>query len=82
MANPKLGRSPSMRDRVEDTLSAHRNELVALLSRYVAQGKGILQPHTLIDELENVVGDDKAREKLSDGPFSEVLKSAQVISPP
>lgn len=50
--------------------------------RYVAQGKGILQPHTLIDELENVVGDDKAREKLSDGPFSEVLKSAQVISPP
>nr|KJB24381.1 hypothetical protein B456_004G142700 [Gossypium raimondii] len=84
MANPKLGRSPSMRDRVEDTLSAHRNELVALLSRYVAQGKGILQPHTLIDELENVVGDDKAREKLSDGPFSEVLKSAQeaIILPP
>ncbi|KAB2069991.1 hypothetical protein ERO13_A08G118000v2 [Gossypium hirsutum] len=84
MANPNLGRSPSMRDRVEDTLSAHRNELVALLSRYVAQGKGILQPHTLIDELENVVGDDKAREKLSDGPFSEVLKSAQeaIILPP
>nr|AEV40896.1 sucrose synthase [Gossypium herbaceum] len=84
MANPKLGRSPSMRDRVEDTLSAHRNELVALLSRYVAQGKGILQPHTLIDELENVVGDDKAREKLSGGPFSEVLKSAQeaIILPP
>nr|AEN71084.1 sucrose synthase SusA1 [Gossypium laxum] len=84
MANPKLGRSPSMRDRVEDTLSAHRNELVALLSRYVAQGKGILQPHTLIDELENVIGDDKAREKLSDGPFSEVLKSAQeaIILPP
>ncbi|KAA3469831.1 sucrose synthase SusA1 [Gossypium australe] len=84
MANPKLGRSPSMRDRVEDTLSAHRNELVALLSRYVAQGKGILQPHTLIDELENVVVDDKAREKLSDGPFSEVLKSAQeaIILPP
>nr|AEZ00746.1 SusA1 [Gossypium hirsutum] len=84
MANPKLGRSPSMRDRVEDTLSAHRNELVALLSRYVAQGKGLLQPHTLIDELENVVGDDKAREKLSDGPFSEVLKSAQeaIILPP
>lgn len=69
---------------MEDTLSAHRNELVALLSRYVAQGKGILQPHTLIDELENVVGDDKAREKLSDGPFSEVLKSAQeaIILPP
>ncbi|GMI76036.1 sucrose synthase 3 [Hibiscus trionum] len=84
MANPKLGRIPSMRERVEDTLSAHRNELVALLSRYVAQGKGILQPHTLIDELENVVGDEKARERLSDGPFSEVLRTAQeaIVLPP
>ena len=34
MVIPKLGRSPSIRDRVEDTLSAHRNELVALLSRF------------------------------------------------
>lgn len=34
MVSPKLGRSPSIRDRVEDTLSAHRNELVALLSRF------------------------------------------------
>ncbi|KAK8650671.1 hypothetical protein V6N13_140299 [Hibiscus sabdariffa] len=84
MANPKLDRIPSMRERVEDTLSAHRNELVSLLSRYVAQGKGILQPHTLIDELKNVVGDEKAREKLTDGPFSEVLKTAQeaIILPP
>ncbi|XP_039021416.1 sucrose synthase 2 isoform X3 [Hibiscus syriacus] len=84
MANPKFGRIPSMRERVEDTLSAHRNELVALLSRYAAQGKGILQPHTLIDELETVVGDEKARERLSDGLFSEVLKTAQeaIVLPP
>ncbi|XVF32809.1 hypothetical protein REPUB_Repub17cG0114800 [Reevesia pubescens] len=84
MANPKLGRIPSMRERVEDTLSAHRNELVSLLSRYVAQGKGILQPHTLIDELDNIIGDEEARQRLSDGPFSEVLKSAQeaIVLPP
>ncbi|XP_021280716.1 sucrose synthase 2 [Herrania umbratica] len=84
MANPKLGRIPSIRERVEDTLSAHRNELVSLLSRYVAQGKGILQPHTLIDELDNIIGDDQARQRLSDGPFSEVLKSAQeaIVLPP
>ncbi|XVE73356.1 hypothetical protein DITRI_Ditri11bG0111400 [Diplodiscus trichospermus] len=84
MANPKLGRIPSMRERVEDTLSAHRNELVSLLSRYVAQGKGILQPHTLIDELDNIIGDEQARHRLSDGPFSEVLKSAQeaIVLPP
>ncbi|XP_034689784.1 sucrose synthase 2 [Vitis riparia] len=84
MVTPKLGRSPSIRDRVEDTLSAHRNELVALLSRYVAQGKGILQPHHLIDELDNIVGDDVGRQKLSDGPFGQILKSAQeaIILPP
>ncbi|KAK3005070.1 hypothetical protein RJ639_016376 [Escallonia herrerae] len=52
MASRKLGRIPSTRERVEDTLEAHRNELVSLLSRYVAQGKGILQPHHLIDEID------------------------------
>jgi len=84
MTSRKLSRIPSMRDRVEDTLSAHRNELVSLLSRYVAQGKGILQPHTLIDEVDNIVGDDEAQLKLKDGPFGEVLKSAQeaIVLPP
>nr|GMD72925.1 sucrose synthase SusA1 [Ipomoea batatas] len=76
MSGHKLGRIPSMRERVEGTLSAHRNELVALLSRFVAQGKGILQPHSLIDELNNVSCNETAGVKLSDGPFSEVLKSA------
>jgi len=37
MANPKLTRVLSTRDRVQDTLSAHRNELVALLSRFVVK---------------------------------------------
>ncbi|KAF7154318.1 hypothetical protein RHSIM_Rhsim01G0287000 [Rhododendron simsii] len=85
MATPKLSRIPSMRERVEDTLSAHRNELVSLLSRYVAQGKGMLQPHHLIDELDKVIGvDDRANLTLRDGPFGEVLKSAQeaIVLPP
>jgi sucrose synthase len=84
MATSKFQRMPSIRERVEDTLFAHRNELVSLLSRYVGQGKGILQPHNLIDELENVIGDDSCREKLRSGPFGEILKSAQeaIVSPP
>ncbi|CAL9213184.1 unnamed protein product [Arabidopsis halleri] len=84
MANPKLTRILSTRDRVQDTLSAHRNELVALLSRYVDQGKGILQPHNLIDELESVIGDDATKQSLSDGPFGEILKSAMeaIVVPP
>lgn len=44
----------------------------------MAQGKGILQPHHLLDELENIIGEDEGKNSLSDGPFSEVLKSAQV----
>lgn len=84
MAPPKLGRIPSIRERVEGTLSDHRNELVSLLSRYVAQGKGILQPHHLLDELENIIGEDEGKISLRDGPFSEVLKSAQeaIVLPP
>ncbi|URD91599.1 hypothetical protein MUK42_00734 [Musa troglodytarum] len=82
MGTPKLGRIPSMRERVEDTLSAYRNVLVSLLSRYVSQGKGLLQPHHLLDALATL-GDD-ARTKLSEGPFSDVLKSAQeaIVLPP
>ncbi|XP_031375813.1 sucrose synthase 3-like [Punica granatum] len=84
MSGPKLTRIPSMRDRVEGTLSAHRNELIALLSRYVAQGKAILQPHHLLDELEGIIGDDESKKALKDGPFSEVLRCAQeaIVLPP
>ena len=49
--------------------------------RYVAQGKGILQPHVLIDELDNVIGEDEAKQHLRDGPLSEILKVTQVDSP-
>lgn len=69
---------------MQDTLSANRNVLVSLLSRYVEQGKGILHPNNLIDELDNIVCDDAARLSLKDGPFSEVLKAAQeaIVLPP
>ncbi|CAL9133379.1 hypothetical protein MUK42_16606 [Musa troglodytarum] len=82
MTTMKLERIPSMRERVEDTLSAYRNDLVSLLSRYVSQGKGMLQPHHLVDALATL-GDD-GRTKLSEGPFSEVLRSAQeaIVLPP
>nr|XP_043619101.1 sucrose synthase 2 [Erigeron canadensis]XP_043619102.1 sucrose synthase 2 [Erigeron canadensis] len=83
-SSTKLSRTHSMRERVEDTLSAHRNEIVSLLSRYVAQGKAILQPHQILDELENIIGDDASRQKLIDGPFGEVLKTSQecIVRPP
>ncbi|ONK63353.1 uncharacterized protein A4U43_C07F14170 [Asparagus officinalis] len=81
MATAKFGRVPSIRERVEDTLSAHRNDLVSLLSKYVGQGKGILQPHDLLDGLDTVVAETQA---VVDGSFFEVLKSAQeaIVLPP
>ncbi|KAK3194150.1 hypothetical protein Dsin_025460 [Dipteronia sinensis] len=84
MSNPMLTRIPSMRERVEDTLSIHRNDLVSLLSRYVAQGKGILQPHVLIDHLDNVIGEDEAKQHLRDGPLIDILKVTQeaIVLPP
>ncbi|KAM0947640.1 putative sucrose synthase [Dioscorea sansibarensis] len=83
MASAKLGRVPSIRERVEDTLSAHRNDLVSLLSKYMGEGKGILQPHHLLDGLATVIGTDDDR-KLADDPFFDVLKSAQeaIVLPP
>lgn len=47
----------------------------------MAQGKGILQPHHLIDEFDSVNSDDQSTQKLSDGPFADVIKSAQVNLP-
>lgn len=76
MATPRLERMRSLRERVEDTLGEHRNYLVALLSKYVAQGKGILQQHHLLDAFDAI--EDHARNRLSEGLFLEVLKSSQV----
>ncbi|CAN6551325.1 unnamed protein product [Malus baccata var. baccata] len=67
-----------MRNTFQDTLAAHRNELVSLLSRYVARGNGILQPHQMINELENVIMEDEGMQKLKDSSLiSKVLQSAQ-----
>lgn len=42
------------------------------------QGKGMLQPHNLLDELDKIIGEDEGKKALRDGQFGEVLKSAQV----
>ncbi|KAM7274577.1 hypothetical protein ACFE04_016443 [Oxalis oulophora] len=78
----ELARVHSLRQRLDTTLSAHRNEFVALLSRIEAKGKGILQPHDIIAEFEAIPEDN--RKKLSDGAFGEVLRSTQeaIVIPP
>ncbi|XP_008783098.2 sucrose synthase 1 [Phoenix dactylifera] len=83
MATPTLSRIHSVRERLGDTLSAHPNELVALFSRFVNQGKGMLLPHQLLAEYEAVIPEGD-REKLKDGVFEDVLKAAQeaIVLPP
>lgn len=80
MAN--LTRVHSIKERLDETLNAHRNEIVALLSRIESKGKGILQHHQIIAEFEEIPEDN--RKKLADGVFGEVLRAAQeaIVLPP
>uniref|UniRef100_I1PC36 Sucrose synthase n=1 Tax=Oryza glaberrima TaxID=4538 RepID=I1PC36_ORYGL len=78
-----LSRLHSVRERIGDSLSAHPNELVAVFTRLVNLGKGMLQAHQIIAEYNNAIS-EADREKLKDGAFEDVLRSAQegiVISP-
>nr|QCQ29523.1 sucrose synthase [Camellia fraterna] len=82
MASHVLTRVHSLRDRLDGTLSTHRNELLLLLSNIEKHGKGILKPHQIEAEFEALP--IHAQQKLHDGPFGEVLKSAQeaIVLPP
>ncbi|PPD84623.1 hypothetical protein GOBAR_DD18449 [Gossypium barbadense] len=82
MANPVITRVHSLRERLDETLLAHRNEILALLSRIEGKGKGILQHHQIILEFEAIP--EENRKKLADGAFFEVLKASQeaIVLPP
>lgn len=76
----RLTRVPSLKERLDETLTAQRNEILSFLSRIVSHGKGILQPHELLSEFEAV----SDKHKLADGPFGEVFRHTQeaIVLPP
>ncbi|XP_022861200.1 sucrose synthase-like [Olea europaea var. sylvestris] len=82
MAERVLTRVHSLRERLDATLAAHRNEILLFLSRIEGHGKGILKPHELLAEFEAICQTDK--EKLKDHAFQEFLKSTQeaIVLPP
>ncbi|NP_001292638.1 sucrose synthase [Cucumis sativus] len=82
MAERVLNRIHSLRERLDETLIAQRNEILGLLSKIEAKGKGILQHHELIAEFETIP--EENRRKLADGAFGEVLRSTQesIVLPP
>jgi len=81
MASSKLTRIHSVRERLGDTLSAHPNELIALFTKYVNQGPGMLQRHQLLAEYEAVSSSGEIQ-KLP--VFDDLIGAAQeaiVIAP-
>lgn len=82
MAERLLTRVHSLRERLDETLLAHRNDILAFLTRIEAKGKGILQHHQLIAEFEAI--SEEHRKKLSEGAFGEILRSSQeaIVLPP
>ncbi|XP_010520519.1 PREDICTED: sucrose synthase 4-like [Tarenaya hassleriana] len=82
MAERVITRVHSQRERLDETLAAQRNEVLALLSRVEAKGKGILQHHQIIAEFESLP--EETQKKLEGGAFFEVLRSTQeaIVLPP
>lgn len=82
MAERFLTRVHSLRERVDETLITHRNEILAFLTRVESQGKAILQRHHLISAIEEIP--EVERQKLTDGAFGDVWKSTQeaIVLPP
>ncbi|KAA8534738.1 hypothetical protein F0562_029820 [Nyssa sinensis] len=82
MADRALTRVHSLRERLDETLLGHRNEILSLLSKIESHGKGILKQHQLLAEFEALP--KETQEKLHDGAFMELLKSTQeaIVLPP
>ncbi|XVE93031.1 hypothetical protein REPUB_Repub01dG0154900 [Reevesia pubescens] len=82
MAEQVITRVHSLRERLDETLTANRNEILALLPRIEGKGKGILQHHQIVLEFEAIP--EENRKKLADGAFFEILKASQeaVVLPP
>ncbi|KAL3734508.1 hypothetical protein ACJRO7_023805 [Eucalyptus globulus] len=83
MADRLLPRSQSIRERFDIALSTHPDGLRAFLLRVQAKGKGILQRHQILAELQAIP--EESRAQLLDGAFGEVLlKFTQeaTVSPP
>ncbi|GBG89684.1 hypothetical protein CBR_g49537 [Chara braunii] len=82
---PELTRLHSMTDRVKGSIAEYRNQIVLLLSRYVANGKHMLQPHELRSELDRVAElECFAGTQIKESAFAKLLRGTQeaVVVPP
>lgn len=83
MAIP-VQRADSMADRLPEAVRQNRFQIKKCFSRFVSQGKRILQTQELLNELETIIEDQTERNKIQEGMFGRMLQSTQevVIVPP
>eukprot|EP00850_Spirogloea_muscicola_P009246 SM000051S17606 [mRNA] locus=s51:737018:741274:+ [translate_table: standard] len=83
-AAPRLARARSLATRVRQSLLEHRDECILLLSRCVAAGQHLLQPHQLLNELEAALDAAEQPDVVRDSDFAKMLQSTQeaVVIPP
>ncbi|MCO5572237.1 hypothetical protein L7F22_025990 [Adiantum nelumboides] len=79
-----MTRSSSVGEHLANSLQTHRNTILSLLSRYVAFGKKIVQPHDLQAEFENAIPEPEERKKIQQSGFGFILKCTQIaiVLPP
>eukprot|EP01018_Ginkgo_biloba_P031503 Gb_22873 [translate_table: standard] len=85
MASSSMQRAESfMVDHLPDTLRQNRFQIRKCFARFVSQGKRILQPQDILNEVAIAIGDADERKKLQDGAFGLMLLATQeaVIVPP
>ncbi|GFY98571.1 sucrose synthase 1 [Actinidia rufa] len=75
MAGQFMTRVLSLRERLDGTLSAQRNEILLLLSKIESHGKGILKPHQIEAEIEAL--SKEVQQKLYDG---SIWRASQICT--
>ncbi|GLJ52644.1 hypothetical protein SUGI_1120470 [Cryptomeria japonica] len=79
-----IQRSESIAERLPEAVRQNRYQIRRCFSRYASQGKRIMQPQQLYNELADLIEDPAERKKIQQGTLGQMLQSIQeaVIVPP
>ncbi|KAH9549963.1 hypothetical protein CY35_10G047200 [Sphagnum magellanicum] len=82
-SKPRLTRIASTKENLQNSLVDHRDQILCILSRYLSQGRTILQPYHLIDEL-NIAIEENKEAFLEECPFAKLIRKSQeaIVLPP
>jgi sucrose synthase len=66
----------SLHKKVQDSLEDDRNENINLLSKFAAKGRTLLQPHQMMNEL-NEAGQQNGHSQIMDGALAQMFSACQ-----